>query len=99
MKFNFKKYTRHILTNRTKEVFHHFSKNNKKFASLSRDIIALQNRLIEKLGEDQNIFYEYEEVVNHSESLILERVYLQALVDGMRIAKFYKQISKGEFYL
>jgi hypothetical protein len=97
MKFNFKKYIRYILTNRTKEVFYHFSKNNKKFAILSNDIAFLQDKLIEKLGEDQNIFFDYEEMINHSKSLILERAYLQGCVDGMRISKFYNQISKGEF--
>jgi hypothetical protein len=97
MKFNFKKYAKHILTNRTKEVFYHFSKNNKKFAILSNDIAFLQDKLIEKLGEDQNIFFDYEEMINHSKSLILERAYLQGCVDGMRISKFYNQISKGEF--
>ena len=97
MKFNFKKYTKYILTNRMREVFHHFSKNNRKVIKLTNVGSSLQNNIIEKLGKDDFLFYDYEEVTNHSKSLMAERIYLQGLVDGMRISKFYKRFSNRKF--
>jgi hypothetical protein len=80
-----------------KEVFHHFSKNNRKIIKLSNALSSLQNNIIKKLGKDDFLFYDYEEKTNHTKSLMAERFYLQGLVDGIRISKFYKRFSKEKY--
>ncbi len=88
MKLNFKRYFRMFFEIRLEEILSRFSNRNKRCVKINQQIIEVQNQILIELGEKSGLIVEYEAIESAKYSLILERVYFQGLVDGIRTSKY-----------
>jgi hypothetical protein len=95
MKINIKKYVKYFMEERLEEIIVRTFTRNKKYITVSKDVRNLQLEILKKLEENHDLMVEYESLVNHQNSILLDYVYKQGFLDAMRLIKLFKSDLKA----
>jgi hypothetical protein len=84
----FNQYFKDLIYERTEEVGREILYNNKRFLELNSRIIEAQYALMENLpSQSQPLLYSYDEAETEQDGIIIETMYRQGLIDGIKLAK------------